>query len=66
MGCDFYLLGALEPVVTKEGYQATAQNISASLQRNVNWFQVTDEDGHLALIHIDHLTKVVQNDLVEE
>jgi hypothetical protein len=66
MGVDFYSLGSLEPVVTREGYQATAQNISASIARNVNWFQVTDVEGHLALIHIDHLTKLVQNDLTEE
>jgi hypothetical protein len=66
MGVDFYSLSSLEPAVTHEGYQATAQNISAALSRNVNWFQVTDTDGHLALIHIAHLTKLVQNDLSEE
>lgn len=66
MGVDFYSISSIEPVVAKEGYQATAQNISASLARNVNWFQVTDVEGHLALINILHLTKLIQNDLTEE
>ena len=65
MGVDFHLLSQLEPVETREGYQATAQNISASLSRNVNWFQVTDTAGHLVLINISHLVCVSQNDLPE-
>lgn len=65
MGVDFYMRGALEPIRTAEGYQATQQNLSAMMARNVDWFQVTDTEGHLVLLHASHLTHVAQNDEVE-
>lgn len=65
MGVDFYLQGALEPVRTREGFQATHQNLSATLNNQKLWFMVTNTDDHLCLIHVPHLLYIEQNDVQE-
>lgn len=66
MGVDFFLRGALEPVRTREGFQASSNNLGASLQNQKPWFMVTNTDDELVLIHVPHVTHIVQNSEQEE
>lgn len=65
MGVDFYMKGALEPIVTKEGFQATVANLNVAIANNKYWFMVEDAEGEDCLIHIPHLLYVRHNQQTE-
>lgn len=66
MGVDFFMKGALEPVVTNEGFQATCANLGAANTNGNFWFMVTDSDGDQTLIHIPHVLYIKKNHILED